>query len=304
MSNLEREDDEFDITRYLADSTRPINSTQPSGFDFLREPGPPLRRTQRVQPQSLKYPYTLVDMNKIQQIPLNNSVVNLTHNDVGDDIIMGDEEINILNYLNEDINNIAFYFLNHYYVSNKDTIKQNILNLENNVIKNLSAIKLGCKQVQTTIIPRVENLYIDKPCLSMRNLGIMSGLCYLGEIKTLLNDPGIRCVEISDNIEEVYNSTASVSMLISNPNAVGASHCQEGQGENVRKLKIINLPSANKKRRLDDNDEYEDEIVKKQKIGGKYKTRKNKIRKNKTRKYKSKKNKNYKTRKYKTRKYK
>jgi hypothetical protein len=102
-------------------------------------------------------------------------------------------------------------------------------------------------------------------------------LVYLKNIKTILesNRSSERVFEIVREPINHYASTASLQMLSDNPNAVSASHCQEGQEANVFEIKKIVVDES---------------------IGGK---RKRKTKKRKTKKSKSKKIKKSKTRKIK-----
>jgi hypothetical protein len=168
------------------------------------------------------------------------------------------ENIVVRDYLKENTNNIVFKYNNNIYFSNKNDIKTLVLDG--------SSIKFGCENIGTSIIPQIDNLF-DIPCFNMNSIGIISGLVYLKNIKTILesNDSSERVFEISTEPIIHYASTASLQMLSDDPDAVGASHCQEGQEANVFEIKKIVVDES---------------------IGGK---RKRKTKKRKTKKSKSKK---------------
>jgi hypothetical protein len=94
----------------------------------------------------------------------------------------------------------------------------------------------------------------DIPYINPRCFGILVGLFRLSDIKTVLNDPTIRCIEVGDypteNGARTLNprpvtelvTVTSLSMLGRNPNAIGALHCQAGQKMQVYSLRKIAFP--------------------------------------------------------------
>jgi hypothetical protein len=148
---------------------------------------------------------------------------------------------NVLDYLNENTNeNIVFKFNNHYHFITKETILS--------MINDGSAIKYGCRNVDTSLVPRSENLF-DEPCFDLNKIGIPSGLVYLGKMKSLLEGQNQAYEIVNKEPTLIYPSTASLQMLSSNPNAVSASHCQEGQQATVYDLKSINIATTGGKKR-------------------------------------------------------
>jgi surface protein len=176
--------------------------------------------------------------------PIVSSTETIKNEDMGYDAIYSGTDVNIKEYLKEEPENIIFKFHNQYYLSNKNDIK-------NSIIPNKSNIKYGCREVGTTIIPRRENVILDKPYLSLNSIGIPSGLVLLFSIKTVLQDDSIKALEIVGEPIEKLVSTTSQQMLEPNANAVGASHCQEGQEANVYEIKniIINLLEGGRSRK-------------------------------------------------------
>lgn len=173
---------------------------------------------------------------------LEQSSLTLNSTDVGEDTIMQDSDINVKQYLNEDSDNCAFKVFGNYFLINKNTIKQNILNIgTDGKINNLSVIKFGCKKTDEALIPRINNVHSDKPCFMLRAMGIYGGLIYMNQLKYFLETPEIQCVEVCDPPEESYPSTASLYMFTRYANAVSSSHCQQGQEDVARNIKIINI---------------------------------------------------------------
>ena len=210
---------------------------------------PPLPQPRpRPQPES---PATIV-YNNIAATPLEESSTTIGVDDEPEayDSIITLKNINVKTYLAEDIRNIAFKIGNAYSICTKDDIIDNCINSDSNII-------FGCKKVDTSIVPRAENVIKDMPYINPRCFGIVVGLFRLSDIKTVLNDPTIRCIEVGDypidekgvraenampNKELV--TVTSLSMLGRNPNALGALHCQDGQKMQVYSLRKMARPSV------------------------------------------------------------
>ena len=151
------------------------------------------------------------------------------------DLISG-EEVTVSNFLKEDDTNIAFYFHNRV-VSfiTKDQVKQFYMDPSYKG----TTIKYGCKSVEHSIIPRRENVELEEPYFTLRSIGA-NGLVKLSEMEQIMKTKTARCININSTPIKDLPSTASYQMIFSrNPNAVGSSHCQEGQGEKVYGLEII-----------------------------------------------------------------
>jgi hypothetical protein len=127
-----------------------------------------------------------------------------------------------------------------------------------------SSIKYKCKKVSTTLVPQLGNLDISKPCVTLNSFGgTAGGMALLGAMKSVLTDSSIRIVEIATPEIDNAVSTASLRMLGPDPNAVGASHCQEGQGDKIYALKKMEMEtSGGNKRRSKRNGKRTKRIMK------------------------------------------
>ena len=210
------------------------------------EPLPQPQSRPRPQPES---PATIV-YNNIAATPLEESSAIFDTDATAVDIIDTGEEFNLKTYLDANVRNVAFKLGNAYYICTKDDIQNNCINSDSNII-------FGCKKVDTSIVPRAENVIRDIPYINPRCFGILVGLFRLSDIKTVLNDPTIRCIEVGDYptdekgvralnprpVTELVTVT-SLSMLGQNPNALGALHCQDGQKMQVYSLRKMAFPPA------------------------------------------------------------
>jgi hypothetical protein len=178
-----------------------------------------------------------------QREELTNSQIKININeDKGDDFITG-ESISVSDYLNEETNNVVFYFKNKVsFLSNKTLIT--------NAINDKSAIKYGCIRVDTSFKPRRTNLRLNEPYFTLRSIGGY-GLVSMTKIQEIINNPNIRCVEISSEPINNLVTTASFYVTFIEHNRLdvtGASHCQEGQEEQVYDLFNIPINSGGKRR--------------------------------------------------------
>lgn len=208
-------------------------------------PQPEPQPRPRPQPES---PATIV-YNNIAATPLEESSAIFDTDATAVDIIDTGEEFNLKTYLDANVRNVAFKLGNAYYICTKDDIQNNCINSDSNII-------FGCKKVDTSIVPRAQNVIRDIPYINPRCFGILVGLFRLSDIKTVLNDPTIRCIEVGDYptengvrelnprpVKELATVT-SLSMLGQNPNALGALHCQDGQKMQVYSLRKMAFPPA------------------------------------------------------------
>jgi hypothetical protein len=84
----------------------------------------------------------------------------------------------------------------------------------------------------------------------LKKIGITSGLVYLDELLSLLDLNKNQAFKIVNKKPRlIYPSTASYQMLSIIPNAVSASHCQQGHQETVYDLKCIHIATAGGKKR-------------------------------------------------------
>jgi surface protein len=162
--------------------------------------------------------------------------------EIGSDLINMERDINVLNFMNEDPKNIAFYFNNQIYLTNKDSLQYSITDPQNKG-KN---IKYECL-ITGSMNPT--NIVFNNPYFSMRAIGSY-GLVSLGQINEIIQNETIRYVEMTTEPMKQLVSTASLQATGPNPNYVSASHCQEGQGENVYNLlNITNISTTGGRKR-------------------------------------------------------
>jgi len=140
----------------------------------------------------------------------------------------GNENLN--GFLKNSPENVVFVYQNKFYFCDKATIKYT-LNIKNN-------IKFGCIEAGTL---RPENIVKDKPYLSLRALGLTTGLITLDQIFDILL--GSHQLFFVLETSEMVVSTVSLEVLEGGSH-VSASHCQEGQGDTVYSIEYIDFPST------------------------------------------------------------
>jgi surface protein len=214
---------------------------------------------QRQQPADERQQYLSINT------PLENSSLQINpSSQIGSDLINMERDINVLNFMNEDPKNIAFYFHNQIYLTNKDSLHYSITDPENKG-KN---IKYECLRTGSM---NPNNIVYNNPYFSMRTVGSY-GLVSLSQINEIIQNESIRYVEMTKDPIKQLISTASLQATGPNPNYVSASHCQEGQGENVYNLlNIVNVTNENENQ------------IKRPKLGGKKRTKKRHKRRTKKR---------------------
>ena len=161
------------------------------------------------------------------------------------------EDINVKTYLEENTRNVAFKFGVGYAICTKDDIINHCINNENTII-------FGCRAVERfALVPRAENVIRDIPYINPSCFGFtFGGLFRLSDIRKILNDPAIQCIEVGDYpiargvrardpipVTRLISVT-SLSMLNGNPNALGSLRCLAGQGMPVYSLRKIVVPRA------------------------------------------------------------
>ena len=105
-----------------------------------------------------------------------------------------------------------------------------------------SFVKYSCNQVYDRLMVTTDMYDFKIPYLLGNSFGCPCGLIELSKLKTIIedNDNEYKCIEIVPfNPQKTAPSTVSLQMLGSDPNAVGASHCQDGQGEKINDLRRV-----------------------------------------------------------------
>lgn len=154
------------------------------------------------------------------------------------DVIEGVERP-VREYLDEDPNNMAFVLGNKYYFADKATIRH--------LMRDGSVFKFPCKSIAETFGVSPSNLELKRPLFTLRNLGLYEGYVLYSQINELLSNPEIRVVALQE--KERLLTVASLQMLSNSPNAVSASHCQDGQGGMLYEMKQIPGPYRGGRRR-------------------------------------------------------
>lgn len=167
------------------------------------------------------------------------------------DLISG-EDVNVYDYLSEDINNVLFIYNRTIYLSNKDVLKR--------LVYSNNAIKYKCENED------VMRFNKEMPYLNCNSFSVPCGLVKLSIMKTFIENPAIRIVEIVDfDPIEKAKSTMSQSAVLANLNSEesryfpklseeekeiveefgdysSASHCQAGQDAVINDILEVSMP--------------------------------------------------------------
>jgi hypothetical protein len=185
----------------------------------------------------------------IQPVPLidsdDASVIIEPTTTVYDPIMMDD--VNVYDYLKEDTDNIVIVYLTNLHLVSKTRLM--------NLCSDSSSVKYNCLTVDRINFDRTI------PYLSGRSFGCLCGLIEVSKIKTIIETPEIRVVQILDFIPEQNTlSTVSQTALLVNlkqnagqlsneeraivnaSNWVSVSHCQAGQEEKIRDIQKLPTP--------------------------------------------------------------
>lgn len=209
----------------------------------------------------------MTDVTAIERVPLRPSTHRLADKAIGYDPILR-EEMPVKTFLRQNPDHIVFRLNKSSYVL---YTKSNIAEYYTNP----QFIKLGCNRIEpmvngvAPIIPTAGNIDHLTFYLNMTSIGVLTGLIPISEINELIQNPTIRCVEVSAPIHRL-DATASQYIAetpVSDIDANGADHCQHGTAVNVHSLLTMNIT-------LSENNEAR---------GGRKKTKKrNKTQRNKT----------------------
>jgi len=163
----------------------------------------------------------------------NNPPITITNQEEGFDIIEG--EVNIKNYMKEDPGNIALYYSDHWYLTNKNII-QNMIDTtkpDNQIVYkcNTASGYLGDNN------DRVNNVDKTKKYFRLRNIGLYDYMPY-DYIEYLINNTTNKYY-IVEATNETLPSVVSDNVINHQGSWVSASHCQDGQSGKVYILKIL-----------------------------------------------------------------
>ena len=146
--------------------------------------------------------------------------------DMGRDIV-DQSDSTVLSHLSQSDSAIAIYVQHTVYLTDKEYLTYATTNKE---MKN-SNIKFECLQLNSM---NLNNIVMNVPYLAMRSVGLF-GLVLLSRIHEIISNPKLRVFEMRP-IGKHLSSVASLQVLGPNPNMVSASHCQDGQGDDVYDL--------------------------------------------------------------------
>ena len=179
------------------------------------------QRIQQVRRQEPElFQYASVEPEQIDK----KNTIDITGKTVFDFIMY--EDVPITEYLQENSDAIVFYYLGKFYAVKKGELEKAVI--DKSFVKYVCPVTGSMRDIVKTV-----------PYLYGRALGIECGLIKLSQIKQLI-ESNIKYVEIVKT-DEYAKSTASLSMLLPGANAVGASHCQEGQDAPIVKLYTFEL---------------------------------------------------------------
>lgn len=160
-------------------------------------------------------------------------------NSIANDTIVSGDDYQINNYLNEDPNNVAFEFNNTFYLTSKQAIET--------TVQNKSMVKYECNTISTRLMINPQDIKGDFPLVQLNSIGVLiGGFVYVSQLKTCLQQ-NLRLLSLT--AEKDIPTCASYQMLTEERNAVGASHCQEGQGGTIYNILSVPYQIAGKKKR-------------------------------------------------------
>jgi len=190
----------------------------------------PYYNTNPIAPTDL--PDNLLDEHQIQHI---------IKAEIRDSITM-DEYKNLKDYFEttDTENPLAFIFNGTIYVTSKEDLA--------NICQDKSFVKYICKRVSTGIAV-TQQMIEPEPYITGRSFGCLCGLIPMSHVKYMIENGDERVFYIQKSKTKTAPSTASLQMLLPNPNAVGASHCQAGQDEQVNDVYVFDFEKYQKRKR-------------------------------------------------------
>jgi len=135
-----------------------------------------------------------------------------------DPIMLGTEQINIEDYIEEDKDNIVIvYNKNRYFFTTRDNINN----------QKDDATVFPCLQAGTM---RRENILSNRPLYNLTKIGFVGG--YHCDMEKYYNNQGHQLFALI-NTEEKYASFVSDNLLNRGGSYISGMHCQEGQGSKI-----------------------------------------------------------------------
>jgi len=192
----------------------------------------PYQNTNPIAPAAL--PDNLLDEQQIQHV---------IKAEIRDAVTM-DEYKNLKDYFKttDKEDPLAFIFNGSIYVTSKEDLET--------ICLDKSFVKYICKRVSTGIAV-TKQMIEPEPYITGRSFGCLCGLIPMSNMKQIIeNDENDdeKVFVIHPSKTKRAPSTASLQMLLPNPNAVGASHCQAGQEEQVNDVYVFDFEKYQKRK--------------------------------------------------------
>lgn len=168
-------------------------------------------------PQERQFWHQRVPMTEVSSTivepSLEKSNVTILDTDQGIEYITtGGENFGVNTYLQENPKNMAFKYVNTFYLVNKDDITHSI-GISTNII-------YACNRY---------SIIRDVPYLSLKGIGIPIGIVLLSKINYILSNESIRCIEIINPFIKGFEYTASKQNFV----------CSTNNPQNLYDLKLI-----------------------------------------------------------------
>ena len=141
------------------------------------------------------------------------------------DIIQQDDVI-ISEFLSESPRNKIYKFNENYFAIDGNMVINHYLS------EGCDYISFPCKSIDTSIVPRVNNLEMNKPLFALKNIIVTGGYVSYGQFRYSINSQH-QWFEIQQTDSIKIPSVASCHLLHEDANAVSAHHCQDGIGSTI-----------------------------------------------------------------------
>lgn len=168
----------------------------------------------------------------VKGIPLERDVnFNINLNKIVEDntYVFTDGTENVRDYLRRDPDNMVFIInKKNYFAFQKSQLK--------NMVKDRNSVVYECKKTGNSLFITANMVEGNSPYLNLRSIGLY-GILKLAYIKTIINSPNIRIVNITKQQKNV--PIASMQMLQNDRSAVSAVHCQQGSEEYINTVTHI-----------------------------------------------------------------